>query len=69
MDCRSAERDGRPYVEFTWDGNDEGDQVSGRGWVTLVEDSTLTGHLFIHRGDDSGFCATPSALTDTRDGR
>lgn len=31
LDCRPVERDGRVGVEFTWDGVDEGDQVSGRG--------------------------------------
>ena len=31
MDCRYVERKGRPAVEFSWDGNDEGDRVTGRG--------------------------------------
>jgi hypothetical protein len=69
MDCRSTERGGRPLVEFSWDGDDEGDQVSGRGWAALGEDGALTGHLFIHVGDDSGFRATPFTGADTRDGR
>src|SRR5689334_11797385 len=60
MDCRWNERDGRPFVEFTWEGSDEGDQVSGRGWAGLAENGTLTGRLFIHVGDESGFTATPS---------
>ncbi len=59
LDCRSAERDGRPFVEFSWEGDDDGDQVSGRGWATLTEDGELAGHLFIHLGDDSDFRATP----------
>jgi hypothetical protein len=58
LDCRWSERDGRPFVEFTWEGNDEGDQINGRGWATLDGD-TLYGHLFFHLGDDSGFRATP----------
>jgi hypothetical protein len=33
MDCRHGQRNGRPSVDFTWDGNDEGDPASGRGWV------------------------------------
>jgi hypothetical protein len=61
LDCRWSERDGRPFVEFTWEGEDEGDQVSGRGWAALTEDRGLTGHLFFHLGDDSGFRATPFA--------
>jgi hypothetical protein len=31
MDCREAARDGRPGVEFSWEGNDECDPASGRG--------------------------------------
>jgi hypothetical protein len=69
MHCRSTERDGRTSVEFSWDGVDEGDQVSGRGWATVVDDVTLKGHLFIHRGDDSGFRAELCARADQQDGR
>jgi hypothetical protein len=57
MDCREATRDGRPCVEFTWEGADEGDQVSGRGWAALAADGALDGHIFFHLGDDSGFHA------------
>lgn len=56
MDCRDAPRDGRPGAEFTWDGNDEGDRTSGRGWVTL-EGDILVGRIYIHLGDDSAFRA------------
>jgi hypothetical protein len=69
MDCRWSERDGRPFAEFTWEGNDEMDQASGRGWAVLAEDDTLTGHLFFHLGDDSGFRATPLTGTTARGGR
>ncbi|WP_447005910.1 hypothetical protein ACRAKI_05245 [Saccharothrix isguenensis] len=69
MDCRWSERDGRPFVEFTWEGNDETDPASGRGWAVLAEDRTLTGHLFIHMGEDSGFRATPFPGTGARGGR
>ena len=57
MDCRETTHDGRPRVEFTWEGSDEGDQVTGRGWATLAEDGTLDGRIFFHLGDDSGFHA------------
>ncbi|HWO68042.1 MAG TPA: hypothetical protein VNO31_49205 [Umezawaea sp.] len=69
MDCRWSERDGRPFVEFTWEGNDEMDQVCGRGWAVLAEDGTLIGHLHIHLGEDSGFRATPLTKTGKRSGR
>ena len=67
LDCRSTKRDGRPRVEFSWEGDDEGDQVSGRGWAALTDDGTIEGHLFIHMGDDSGFRARPFDRTDTQD--
>ncbi|MEU7788853.1 hypothetical protein [Amycolatopsis sp. NPDC049159] len=61
LDCHASERDGSPGVEFTWEGADEGDQISGRGWAVLVDDDTIEGHLFVHLGDDSSFRAKPFA--------
>ncbi len=58
MDCRFSERGGIPAVEFSWEGNDELDPASGRGWA-ILEDSVLKGRIFIHQGDDSGFTAVP----------
>ena len=57
LDCRDADRDGRPGVEFSWQGSDEGDDVSGRGWAALNPDGTLEGHIYFHLGDDSAFRA------------
>ncbi len=57
LDCRDADRDGRPGVEFSWQGSDEGDDVSGRGWAALNPDGTLQGHIYFHLGDDSAFRA------------
>lgn len=57
MDWRQAPRGGRPGVEFTWEGFDDSDPVSGRGWATLEPDGSLRGHLYFHLGDDSGFHA------------
>ena len=56
MDCRPGERGGRASVEFSWQGDDEGDEVSGRGWAVLADDGSLHGHLYFHLGD-SGFRA------------
>jgi hypothetical protein len=69
LDCRPVEREGRAGVEFTWEGDDEGDQVSGRGWAVLVDDETVEGHLFFHLGADSSFLATPCAAADGSDER
>ncbi|WP_261570837.1 hypothetical protein [Frankia gtarii] len=37
--------------------------------AALGEDGALSGRLFFHRGDDSGFRAAPFTGADTRDGR
>ena len=67
LDCRASERGGSPGVEFTWEGVDEGDQVSGRGWAVLVDGDTVEGQLFFHLGDDSSFRAKPFPGADERD--
>lgn len=59
MDCRHEVHEGRPRVEFSWDGSDEGDHIFGRGWAELLSDGSLKGHLYIHLSDDSGFTAVP----------
>jgi hypothetical protein len=58
MDCRFAERDGKPLVEFSWQGKDEMDDASGRGWGVIDDDGTLSGRIYFHQGDDSAFTAT-----------
>lgn len=57
IDYRYAEVNGCPRVDFTWEGDDEGDARFGRGWAQLEPDATLRGHIFLHGGDDSGFLA------------
>lgn len=57
LDCRFGTRDGKPIVEFTFEGDDDGHPCSGRGWAAIDADGKLRGRLFIHLGDDSGFVA------------
>jgi hypothetical protein len=57
LDYRVVQRDGLPAVEFSFEGHDEGDRVSGRGWA-LLEEGELRGRLFFHNGDDSAFQAS-----------
>ena len=59
LDVRYRSRDGVPIAEFSWEGIDEGDQRSGRGWATLADKGGLLGHSFFHNGDDSGFACEP----------
>ena len=61
MTVEDAVRDGKPAVEWSWEGNDEMDEASGRGWALLREDGVLAGKLFFHRGDKSGFTAVKKA--------
>ena len=36
LGVRYRSPDGVPIAEFSWEGIDEGDQRSGRGWATLA---------------------------------
>ena len=57
MDWRPGPSRERPRVDFTWEGDDEGDRASGRGWAVLERDGSLRGHIYFHLGDDSAFRA------------
>jgi hypothetical protein len=54
IDYRDSTRDGKPSVEWSWDGNDEMDPASGRGWAVIEEDK-IHGVIAIHLGDASAF--------------
>ena len=56
VDYRDVERDGKPGVEFSWEGNDEMDPAQGRGWAVL-DGGGIEGRIFFHRGDESAFKA------------
>ena len=56
IDWQQTERDGQPAVEFTFEGTDEMDPCSGRGWGVVTDDE-LDGMICFHRGDESGFKA------------
>jgi hypothetical protein len=58
IDARFSDREGAPFVEFSWDGDDEGTDVCGRGVATLYPNDTLCGHIFFHQGEDAEFLAT-----------
>jgi len=57
LDCHEAPIDGIAGSEFSWQGYDDGDPVSGRGWAVLGDDGSLRGRIFFHQGDDSGLRA------------
>lgn len=35
LDYRVVQREGLPAIEFSFEGSDEGDRISGRGWAVL----------------------------------
>jgi hypothetical protein len=57
MDISRVERDGSAAIEFSWNGSDECDPASGRGWAISGEDGSLTGRIYFHGGDNSAFRA------------
>jgi len=56
LDCRIEKAGDRERIEFSFVGQDEGDEVSGRGWAAL-EGQQVRGRIYFHYGDDSGFVA------------
>jgi len=65
LDCRIEDLSTQQRLEFSFQGFDEGDPISGRGWVT-VSGSEMTGRIFIHHGDESGFKAVKTDLANFR---
>jgi hypothetical protein len=59
MDCHMETINGRERIEFSWEGQDELDHASGRGWA-VIENEELHGRIFFHQGDDSTFRARRS---------
>ena len=57
LDVRYGSRHGAACAEFSWQGFDDGNPASGRGWAALGTAGRLVGHIFIHKGDNSGFVA------------
>lgn len=57
IDCRIESIGGLERLEFSFEGGDEGNSVCGRGWAQ-VTGRTMTGRIYFHMGDDSGFTAS-----------
>jgi hypothetical protein len=56
MDCRLDHIGDLDVLGFSWEGSDDCDPAFGRGWA-VVEGKQLTGQIFLHEGDASGFKA------------
>ncbi len=56
VDWRYAASNDR--VDFTFDGFDEGTEVSGKGWAKVEDNGgAMVGQIVFHEGDESGFKA------------
>jgi len=55
LDVRFSEADGLPTAEFSWQGLDERDERTGRGKAIIFEAGRITGQVYFHMGDESGF--------------
>ncbi|MFJ9368432.1 hypothetical protein ACIRRA_28955 [Nocardia sp. NPDC101769] len=47
-DYRPEQHDSCDGVGFSWEGNDECEPASGRGWAAVTDDGVLHGHLYFH---------------------
>lgn len=59
LDVRYEARCGGPLAEFSWQGDDDGEPCSGRGWASPGTAGRLVGHVYRHGGDESGFVCEP----------
>jgi hypothetical protein len=58
IDYRISTEGDEAIIEWSWLGDDDGEETGGRGWAVRDGDN-LIGHFYLHRGDDSAFVATP----------
>ena len=56
IDYEVSNAGGEDRLEFSWEGNEEMDTVSGRGRA-ILKGPVLNGKIYIHNGDNSWFTA------------
>lgn len=56
IDFRVEKFNGRERLEFSWEGLDENDLCTGRGYASL-KSKGLEGKIYFHMGDESWFRA------------
>ena len=52
IDCRFEGK----RVEFSWQGDDDGEDANGRGWAEITKKG-LAGMIYFHLGNESSFLA------------
>lgn len=68
LDCLTGSIHGRcegNTIAFTWDGSDEMEPATGRGWAQMLNDGSLEGEITREGGDDIPFIARRSATSST----
>jgi hypothetical protein len=65
LDYRIEEIGSEQRLEFSFQGFDEGDPISGRGWA-IVEGTKMAGQIYIHRGDEAPFKAVRTSAAKVR---
>jgi hypothetical protein len=56
IDGRVEQAVGATRFAFSWEGQEELDPASGRGWA-VIEEGQLRGRIYMHLSDDSAFRA------------
>jgi len=57
IDGEEVKTDNAEGFEFTWEGQDENDPVSGSGWLMLAGKDNVKGRIKFHLGESSEFLA------------
>ena len=57
MDSRPLLRGEQESIEFSWEGCDEGHNATGRGWIIMEGDKKISGNIYMHMNEESGFVA------------
>jgi hypothetical protein len=65
INYRDSTRDGKPSVEWSWDGHDEMDRAKGTGWA-VIDGDKIHGVIAIQPGDQSEFEAIRKEQTDSK---
>ena len=60
IDGDIIKRDGIDVFDFTFEGTDEHEPVSGDGWMKILPNGKAEGEFRFHQGDDSKFWAEKS---------
>ena len=65
MDCRIEKHGNKERLSFSFEGWDEGDDLSGRGWAE-ISGNEMTGWFAFHMGDETTFKAKRKGTKEPR---